>query len=99
MSLDAKELAKQGYRRTSNRHGMLARVDRPDWKAYMALRHSPWDPEGEGRRWVEALGNGAADHYRRVYSGDVITVPRKIAGKVPSSCWDAVGFVELREAA
>lgn len=61
-----------GYRRTSRKHSMLARIDRPDWREYMAFQHAPWDPAGQGMDWVKALGNDAADFYRRCYSEDLL---------------------------
>lgn len=85
-----------GYRRTSNRFGHLSRIDRPDWKEHMAQRHSPWSKE-EGRAWVRALGDGASDHYRRVFSKDTREVSREVARLVPTSNWDLAGFVPLPE--
>ena len=62
---------------TSRRHRLANRLDRRDWREYMAKRHAPWDPEGDGKAWVECLGDYAADHYRRCYSKDKITVPEE----------------------
>lgn len=53
-----------------SRSGLLAaRIDRPDWKEEMARSHAG------GMVWVQALGNRAADHYRRGYSKDKIVIP------------------------
>jgi hypothetical protein len=42
----------------------------------MAKEHAPWNIE-EGKDWVKRLGPAAAaDHYRRIYSKDKITVRR-----------------------
>jgi hypothetical protein len=86
-------LVEQGYRVTSRRHRMAARVDRADWREHMARQHSPWDPEGEGMAWVNALGNSAPDFYRRVYSKDKITLTFP-CNRFPGSCHDPVAYVE-----
>jgi hypothetical protein len=77
---------KAGYRITSRKYGSVSRIDREDWKEYMAEQHAPWDIE-EGRRWVKGLGDRvAADHYRRVYSKDHIDLGRKgNEMKIPNS--------------
>lgn len=93
----AQELIERGYRRVSNRGQIVARVDRADWKEHMAQRHAPWDPKGEGMRFVERLEkeNAAADHYRRVYSTDWKYVHNtKIFRQIPNSRHDPVGYVE-----
>ena len=86
-------LVLQGYRCTSRRRGMAARVDRPDWREHMARLAVPWDPEGEGAAWVATLGERAADFYRRVYSKDVIklTFPCR---SFPTSSGSPMGYVE-----
>lgn len=77
---------KQGYRITSRKYGMISRIDRDDWKEYMAEKHAPWDIE-EGRKWVRVLGDlHAADHYRRVYSKDTLEIGSKaLKLKIPNS--------------
>lgn len=76
----------RGYRVTSRAWGMIARVDRPDWKEYMASKHP------SGRAWVKSLGDTAADHYRRVYSKDRLEI--KYAAKyIPNSSFDPIGYV------
>jgi hypothetical protein len=61
---------KEGYCVTSRKFKHVSRLDRPDWKEHMAIRHSPWSMK-EGLSWVKCLGErGAEDHYRRVYSKD-----------------------------
>lgn len=67
---DVPAMIAAGYRRTSRRHLGLCRIDRPDWREYMAFQHAPWDPAGDGMEWVKNVG--AADHYRRCYSEDRI---------------------------
>ena len=86
MKMDANELIKKGYRRVSNKYRVISRIDRDDWIEYMANQHSPWDIE-EGYNWISALGMASAsDHYRRVYSKDVIEgVPVNVFRKIPSS--------------
>ena len=38
-----------GYCITSRRHRSANRLDRQDWREYMAKQHAPWDPEGDGK--------------------------------------------------
>ena len=81
----AKDYIGAGYRVTSKRHRMVSRIDRDDWQEYMAEQHAPWDIE-EGRKWVRTLGGrAAADHYRRVYSKDELTVSLKLIKLIPNS--------------
>lgn len=66
------------YAVTSRKWGLVARIDRPDWREFMAKQHAPWDPEGEGMDWVQSLdlhGHSAADFYRCVYSQDKFSIP------------------------
>lgn len=77
-----------GYVITSRRSRHATRIDRRDWREYMAQKHAPWDPEGDGMDWVKCLdngGSGAADHYRRCYSEDTIIVPVEWVGKMKNS--------------
>lgn len=98
MEYNAKELIAQGYRRISNAFCHLSRVDREDWKEYMAKKHSPWSTE-EGLRWVELLveSESATDMYRRGYSKDVIIVPQEIYKQIPGSNWDDTGYVKINK--
>ena len=86
MSKD-RDYAAEGYRVVSRKYGMISRIDRKDWKEYMAKQHAPWDAEGEGIKWVQLLGDrAAADHYRRVYSKDTLEIGRKaLTLKIPNS--------------
>lgn len=68
--MNTQHLADGGYCVISNRYMMVSRIDREDWKEYMAIQHCPWDIE-EGLCWVYSLKD-AANHYRRVYSNDRI---------------------------
>ena len=90
--MTAKELMEMGYRVTSRKWGLVSRIDRPDWKEYMAKHHSPHSLE-EGLEWVKLLGEaGAEDHYRRVYSEDTLEVP-ELARQMASSCGAVTGAV------
>ena len=92
-------LMSQGYLKTSNRHCMLSRIDRSDWMEKMAKSHAPWNIE-EGRAWVEGLGVGsAADHYRRCYSNDNITVTPEVLKFVKSSGHNPTGFLPKKKVA
>lgn len=88
----AQDLADRGYRRTSNAHGIVSRVDRPDWVDVLAthLRRSPAEFYEPG----ESLPSGRwCDHYRRCLSKDKLYVEPGIAKLVPSSNFDAAGYV------
>lgn len=61
-TLSVKQLKRQGYCRTSNKHRMASRIDREDWKEYCLEKNHPVD----------------ADFYRRVLSKDNITVPQSV---------------------
>lgn len=85
MSQEIKSLLEQGYAIVSRRHRIAARIDRPDWKEYMAKQHCPWD-EKEGLGWVKSLGyQAAADYYRRVYSKDTLQIDFKSLQRFPPS--------------
>lgn len=90
--LTAKELIAKGYRRISIKGRLVSRIDRPDWRQYMAAQHSPWDPKGEGMRW--ACSPGMEDHYRRCYSKDTLTVAANIISLIPTSCGSSVGYID-----
>lgn len=84
----------RGYCIVSRRFGCISRIDRPDWKEYMAKMHKPWSVE-EGLEWVECLGDiGAEDHYRRVYSKDEVELGSySKAKKYPKSHETLTGYV------
>lgn len=91
-NLDAETLLSRGYRRVSNAHQMVSRIDRPDWVEVMAsqMRRAPAD------FYVKETGEVSAswaDHYRRVYSKDVLYVAPEVAKEVPGSGGDGVGYV------
>lgn len=88
MSLVTREdYVNAGYRVVSRKYGMISRIDRDDWQEYMAEKHAPWDPQGQGMRWIKALGpHHAADHYRRCYSKDTLEIGSKaLRLKIPNS--------------
>jgi hypothetical protein len=90
----AKLLSDMGYRRVSNKYCIVSRVDREDWKEYMAHRHAPWDFD-EGMRLVNMIGNAnAAGYYRRAISSDTLTVDNEVYKLMKSSNGDPTGFIE-----
>jgi phage terminase small subunit len=84
-----------GYRRISNRHCIVARIDRPDWLEHMAeqMHRSPAFFLIRGGRAVGKVEAGWFDHYRRCYSRDRITLTQNEYKKVPASGWDTTGFI------
>ncbi len=76
------ELIRKGYRRTSNAHGMVSRVDRPDWKERLKemYPHSP--------------GVLNPDFYRRCVSQDTLELHNDDAQKIPNSNHDMTGYVD-----
>lgn len=59
---DVPAMIAAGYRRTSRKFLGLCRIDRPDWREYMAFQHAPWDPAGEGMNWANSEGYVAGEH-------------------------------------
>lgn len=85
-----KELIAAGYRRTSNKYGLISRIDRPDWRdVIIATTHQT----------VETMRKATPgmweDHYRRCHSKDQIELGAWRGKKIPTSNWDPVGFVEI----
>ena len=81
--MTAEELTAKGYRRVSNKHGIVARVDRADWWEALEKhfqRNMPIRNDAETGRW--------ADYYRRVLSEDRLEVGPDIARHVPQSMWN-----------
>ena len=87
------ELVRQGYRRTSNKHRLASRIDRPDWRDVMAKHHSPRDWEEVGLTWVNCMTPGdAADYYRRCLSKDTVKMDEEVSRMMPVSNWDNCGY-------
>jgi hypothetical protein len=80
----AETLSRMGYRRISNKFGMVARIDRPDWLEVMRKKHPNWE---------NAEVSMIADYYRRCVSKDVLTLPLEVSRWVPSSNHDPIGYV------
>lgn len=93
---DITTLIAQGYRRTSNKYGMVSRIDRADWVQVLAreLQRAPADfyvpgePEPSGM-WC--------DYYRRCLSRDTLTLPQEVARQVPTSSYDPIGYITKTE--
>jgi hypothetical protein len=93
--LVANELAARGYRRVSNRHRLVSRIDRPDWVERLArvLQRAPADFYVPG----EAIPAGNwCDHYRRCLSTDVIEVDVDTFRLIPGSGYDQVGYIPAK---
>lgn len=93
----AERLTALGYRRTSNKHRMVSRIDRPDWLEVLArsMRRSVAEfcdlDTGE-------VSPSWCDHYRRVYSEDTMIVEDPEVFKlVPTSGHDSVGYVDSKQ--
>lgn len=91
--LEFKRVADAGYCVVSRKHKTVSRIDRPDWREYMAAKHAPWDPMGEGMAWART--SGSADHYRRLYSKDTKIVTD--LGAYPSSGEGPTEYMETVE--
>lgn len=90
----ATELTKRGYRRISNKYGLLSRIDRPDWKHEVAKRFCPYNFK-QGLKRVESYDvSSMEDFYRRNCSEDKIEVMHEIARLVPNSSNEETGFIE-----
>lgn len=82
-----------GYCIISRKFHLASRIDRIDWKEYMAKQHSPWSLE-DGLAWTRHFSDvELADHYRRVVSNDTITVPWAWAKKLKKS---GEGYTEFK---
>jgi hypothetical protein len=92
LAIKAQILTAQGYRRTSNTHGMVSRIDRPDWVDVLAkAQHcSPADFYGPGEATPAA---NWCDHYRRGYSKDTLIVGTVLAKLIPTSGGDSTGYI------
>lgn len=87
-------LKEKGYCRVSNKYRIASRLDKKDWEKIMAKKHSSWDVE-KGLSWVNSLGEGAEDHYRRCYSCDTIEgIEPALFKQLPTSSWTVLGYRE-----
>lgn len=83
LAQEAKSLIDAGYRRISNRGKIVSRIDRDDWRQFMAQQHSR--SKETHRDWVISLGQRAEDHYLRCYSSDQLVLPEKLYRMTPGS--------------
>jgi hypothetical protein len=90
-AMSAEQLIARGYRKVSNAYGLVARIDREDWKSFLA--------EKLGLHAAELLEDPAhwAALYRSTYSEDVRTVSFETMKRIPTSDHDPVGYVPLYE--
>lgn len=88
------QLIRQGYRKTSNKHCMVSRIDRPDWVSVLAKDMFRSEAEFYEKGCTEPSDHWA-DHYRRVYSKDTVVIPQAYIREFPSSGHDPVGFIPL----
>ena len=89
--LNPEKLTAKGYRRTSNRYGILSRIDRDDWKRVLEKHLGKVLPED----CEFNIDGNWPDYYRRVLSQDTMSIDPVIAKLVPNSRHDMVGYVEL----
>jgi len=87
-------LIAKGYLVVSRRWNAVSRIDRPDWKEYMASQHP------RGMEWVNILGEQSAEtHYRRVYSKDTIEFEENyghiLIKGVPKSNDRVTGYIDI----
>jgi hypothetical protein len=88
--LSPEQLVAKGYRRTSDRYGILARVDREDWKEVLEKHLGRELPEN----YEFSADEGWADIYRRTLSQDTVQINPELAQQVPSSLGDLTGYIE-----
>jgi hypothetical protein len=88
----AEELMAMGYRRTSNRHRIVSRIDRPDWALPIAQTTST--------RSVDVIYADPScweDYYRRCCSKDKITIDSYTSAHMKGSSGQVTGYIELGE--
>ena len=83
---ELQQLLRQGYRRTSCKYGIVARVDREDWMTLMShvLRGPLSEIMGNQQMWE--------DHYRRCFSRDKLELGAALGAKFPSSADSLTGY-------
>jgi len=111
---EIQKLINQGYRRVSNVGRKVARIDKPDWidilysknfghnklKIIAALKdfYDHGECEGFRKKTVEYEAQIAANHFRRCYSEDNITIRSEYEySQFPGSNWDLTGYIEKKE--
>jgi len=84
----AEILTSYGYRRISRKHGLISRIDRPDWREVMAKKMflTP-----------EQIGVSLCDHYRRCFSKDTLQVGERLVLLIPTSSGDRVSYINTWE--
>lgn len=90
----AQKLMAQGYRRTSWKHRLVSRIDRPDWVQILAvgLRRAPADFYVPG----ESNPSGSwCSYYRACLSEDTKTVTPEVIQLIPTTGHDPVGYIPL----
>lgn len=87
----SEELILTGYRRISNKHLRVARIDRPDWGSIVSSMWKLDLPCGDETQFPTS----AFDFYRRMISKDVKVVSRELYSKIPNSIGDRTGYIEV----
>jgi hypothetical protein len=92
--MNAQLLKAMGYRRVSNKHKLVARIDRKDWLQSMAksLHRAPADFYVPGENHVAP---NWCDYYRRVHSKDQLEVSAEIYAALPASNETSDDYVPL----
>jgi hypothetical protein len=91
----AEQLSRRGYRRVSNKYGIVARVDRADWLQFMAQKMGRSVADFFKVDEPDTLSSGWSDHYRRVYSQDKIELePAELGRLIAASDHDPIGFID-----
>lgn len=84
------ELIAAGFRKTSHKYGLVSRIDRPDWIDVIIV-----NTHQDAKSIRNAQPGRWEDHYRRCHSRDSIELGNARGRRMPSSSWDAVGYVEV----
>ena len=94
LDIDVQSLIDCGYRRTSRKYGILARIDRPDWKEWFAENTHLTAAEVDRKAECDPYG-GIQSHYACLGSRDHIKVKLSISERVPSSGQGRVDYVPM----
>jgi hypothetical protein len=79
------DLIAKGYKRISNAHGHIARIDREDWLEVLAVMHNRAPADFIVRDGTGRPSPNWEDYYRRCVSEDIHTVSEEDIKKFPSS--------------